>query len=293
MATEGEGMNFRDNSGESVDGKYLSKRVMINGQFVTLYSANGQTWVSSPEDLPALMDRLENARVSLTPGEKVAEGEPAAAPVKPEVVEEEKPVVQKALQTKYRMKGPKPRPILRQGGVVIKGTPVEPISASNTSLSFSSDVDDEEDSNPKSREAKTGAKARAVKDLPQPIGAPKSAKSKQVSPHKKMIAPVLRKPVAAKAAVAKQASSKSKPPLRAEKVQVKQSAKGTPKTLTKDQVALKAKAAKKLELKKAVEPKKAQPQAKKAAASPKKVAARPAKKGVEKKSAKKGKASRR
>lgn len=291
MATEGEGMNFRESSGESVDGKYLSKRVMVNGQFVTLYSANGQTWVSSPEEIPALMDRLDNARVSLTPGEKVAEGEPAAAPVNPEPVEEEKPVVQKALQTKYRMKGPKPRPILRQGGVVIKGTPVEPISASNTALSFSSDVGDEPESNSK-REGKAGTKARGSKESTQAADSVKSAKGKQVSSHKKMIAPVLRKPVAAKPAAAKQLHLKSKSPVKAEKatpgkIAAKQAAKVTPKNLGKGGVDLKAKAIKKVEVKKV------QPKVKKVAALPKKAAVRPVKKSAEKKGAKKAKGSKR
>lgn len=134
-------MNFRDAKQDSNESKYISKKVMINGQFVTLYSANGQTWVSSPEDLPALMDRLENARVTLNAAEKVSEGETAkvAAPEgKGKKVGVEVP--ERAIATKYRIKGPKPRPILRQDGVVVKGTPVEPISASSAVMSFSSDV---------------------------------------------------------------------------------------------------------------------------------------------------------
>jgi hypothetical protein len=95
------------------------------------------------------MERLDNARITLNTAEKVAEGEGAAV-AKPEGKEkgdakgEEKGEQPKFVQQKYRMKGPKPRPILRQGGVVIQGTPIEPISASSTVLSFSSDVVDDE-----------------------------------------------------------------------------------------------------------------------------------------------------
>jgi hypothetical protein len=144
-------MNFRDSNQGSQEGKYISKRVMINGQYVTLYSTNGQTWLSSPEDIPALMERLDNARITLNTAEKVADGEGSKA-AKPDSKEKEetdskaKEQPEKVLQTKYRVKGPKPRPILRQDGVVIKGTPIEPISASSTVLTFSSDQggDDEE-----------------------------------------------------------------------------------------------------------------------------------------------------
>lgn len=138
-------MNFRDANQDSTEVKYISKRVMVNGQFVTLYSANGQTWISSPEDLPALMERLDNARVTLNTAEKVAEGESAkVAEPESKSKKEAQETPERALSSKYRMKGPKPRPILRQDGVVIKGTPIEPISASATVLSFSSDVKPEE-----------------------------------------------------------------------------------------------------------------------------------------------------
>lgn len=124
-------MNTQNNKSESSDGTYLSKKVLVNGQFVTLYSVNGQTWISSPEDIPDLMARLENARIVLNNPEKQGE----AAGEKAKSGEERKDTAEaapKPPQNKYRMKGPKPRPILRQGGLVIKGTPVEPISASST-----------------------------------------------------------------------------------------------------------------------------------------------------------------
>lgn len=126
-------MNTPHNKSDSSDVKYLSKQVLVNGQFVTLYSVNGQTWISSPEDIPDLMARLENARIVLNNGEK-----PGDTPTeKAKTVEgnkdkESAEAAPKLPPNKYRMKGPKPRPILRQGGLVIKGTPIEPISASST-----------------------------------------------------------------------------------------------------------------------------------------------------------------
>jgi hypothetical protein len=151
-------MNFRDSNQGSQEGKYISKKVMINGQYVTLYSSNGQTWVSSPEDIPALMERLDNARITLNTAEKVAEGEGSKA-AKPEAkkTEDQDPKVkeqpERVLQTKYRVKGPKPRPILRQDGLVIKGTPIAPISASSTVLSFSSDQGEEIEDSPAPKKA--------------------------------------------------------------------------------------------------------------------------------------------
>jgi ribonuclease R len=204
-------MNFRDSSQGSGEAKYISKKVMVNGQFVTLYSANGQTWVSSPEEIPALMDRLENARITLNLGEKSPDGEPAKA-AKPEPKEaqkeEEKGAPPKVLQSKYRMKGPKPRPILRQDGVVIQGTPIEPISASATTISFSSDV--EGDDAPKAVKAAskkvakhrgTVHKAPVFQKKVAPVATAKANKSKPVVEAKKAaLAPKAPKAVAPKAA---------------------------------------------------------------------------------------------
>lgn len=120
--------------------QYLSKKVKINGQFVTLYSTNGLTWLSSPEELQDTMARLENTRVTLGDGkpaegddkseknEKGEKGEKAAAPPP------------KLPGSQYRMKGPKPRPILRQGGKVVEGTPIEPVSASAMNMKGAADV---------------------------------------------------------------------------------------------------------------------------------------------------------
>jgi hypothetical protein len=280
-------MNFRDTNSESSDGKYLSKRVMINGQFVTLYSANGNTWVSSPEEIPALMERLDNARISLAPGEKVAEGEPAAAPAKAEPVQDDKAAAPKVLQTKYRMKGPKPRPILRQGGVVIMGTPVEPISASNAALSFSSDVEDEVEVDSKQKPSKMAAKSRTAKVAALSA---KGAKGEQEGPRKKMIAPVLQRPAGAKPEASKvkgAAKTAKEAKLAPAKVVAKQVAKTAPKSASKSNVAAKASNKKKVEVKKVAAP------TKKSAAASKKSAARPATHTAAKKPAKKGRSSKR
>jgi len=97
--------------------EYQSKKVSINGQTVTLYSSNGQTWFSSPEEIPEVMARLDNTRILLND----PKGE--AAPLPP-----------KATSAKYRIRGPKPRPILQQDGRAITGTPVDPISASSVEV---------------------------------------------------------------------------------------------------------------------------------------------------------------
>ena len=104
------------------------------------------------------MERLDNARITLNTAEKVAEGEGSKA-AKPEAkkTEDQDPKVkeqpERVLQTKYRVKGPKPRPILRQDGLVIKGTPIAPISASSTVLSFSSDQGEEIEDSPAPKKA--------------------------------------------------------------------------------------------------------------------------------------------
>jgi hypothetical protein len=141
-------MNFRDSSQDSNSANYITKRVLLNGQFVTLYSINGQTWLSSPEDIPALMERLDNARVTLSSGDKDKEGANENGAKATADTSKDKKVVEgggddeaskRPLATKYKVKSPRPRPILRQDGMVITGIPVDPVSASSTALSFSSD----------------------------------------------------------------------------------------------------------------------------------------------------------
>jgi hypothetical protein len=131
-------------SGDQNQQNYLSKRVMINGQFVTLYSANGVTWLSSPEDIPNTMARLDNTRVTLT-DEKAAEGDKGEKTEKGDKGEKGDKEKQAAPPPKpqgsqYRMKGPKPRPILRQGGKVVEGTPIEPVSASSVNIKGAADT---------------------------------------------------------------------------------------------------------------------------------------------------------
>lgn len=132
-------MSAPESSSSDQNQPYLSKRVMINGQFVTLYSVNGVTWLSSPEDIPDTMARLDHTRITLT-DEKAAEGEKdEKGEKKGEKGDKEKlaaaaPPPPKIQGSQYRMKGPKPRPILRQGGKVVEGTPIEPVSGSSVNI---------------------------------------------------------------------------------------------------------------------------------------------------------------
>jgi len=135
-------MSAQDSSSGDQSQQYLSKRVMINGQFVTLYSVNGVTWLSSPEDIPDTMARLDNTRITLGE-EKAPEGDKGKDDKAGKGDKNEKAAAApppKAAGSQYRMKGPKPRPILRQGGKVVEGTPIEPVSASAVNIKGAADV---------------------------------------------------------------------------------------------------------------------------------------------------------
>jgi hypothetical protein len=137
--------------------EYLSKKVSINGQTVTLYSSNGQTWFSSPEEIPEVMARLDNTRILLNEPKGEA---PAAAP--------------KPTSAKYRIRGPKPRPILQQEGGPITGTPVEPVSSSTL-------------------EVKVGQESLEIVSKPAKGAGHASASTRKVEPAKqyqKLVAPV-------------------------------------------------------------------------------------------------------
>lgn len=167
-------MSTTDNSSKCSGGDYLTKQVLLNGQFVTLYSLNGHTWLSSPEDIPALMERLENERIALFNGEKAPEAEDSKNKESEKTAEKSNA----APSTKYRMKGPKPRPILEQNGKTFKGPAVEPVSASNTVMKFSSDLPESE----AHRKAKTNtggkalSKSKVKKLLSEVTDLPKKAK---------------------------------------------------------------------------------------------------------------------
>jgi hypothetical protein len=171
-------MSVRSSSSDDNSQEYLSKKVSINGQTVTLYSSNGQTWFSSPEEIPEVMARLENTRILLND----PKGE--AAPLPP-----------KATSAKYRLRGPKPRPILQTEGGPIKGTPVEPISSSTV-------------------EVKMGGESVEVVSQPGKGGS-RAGKAEPAKPHKKLVAPVSTGPKPPKVPVAKAvvgASSKAVAP---------------------------------------------------------------------------------
>lgn len=197
--------------------EYLTKKVNLNGHLVTLYSLNGHTWLSSPEEIPEVMARLENARVTLTPeqqgdaeaaegdkekgaervaGKKASEkpGDKKAADAKANEKGNapQAPAVQ--LASKYRLKGPKPRPILRQNGMVFKGTPVETFSASEVQVKAAEGK--------AQQKAAKGAKAKAK--LKAPVLAEARAAAKAVAAAAKLKGKKAAQPVAQKVAKGKQ-----------------------------------------------------------------------------------------
>ena len=129
-------MTSQESSSSSQGQQYLSKKVKVNGQFVTLYSVNGLIWLSSPEDLENTMDRLDSSRVSLNDqkGEKNEKDAKDSKDVKGDKGEPPAAPAPKMASSQYRMKGPKPRPILRQGGKAVEGPPIEPPSAAAVNM---------------------------------------------------------------------------------------------------------------------------------------------------------------
>lgn len=251
-------MSSQDSQKDSSEAQYLSKRVLVNGQFVTLYSSNGQTWLSSPEEIPELMARLDNARIMLASGEKPEAAEAAKTPKAEGAADQPAPA--KLASNKYRMKGPKPRPILRQGGAVIKGTPVEPISASSTVVTMSSPVESD---------SKVAAASRIASGAKAKVAAVSVTKGKGVAPSKVKAVPVTKvetvgfikgspakagKPAVAKTkpapvAAAKKAAGKAtrqtKPAPVAKPSQVKSKGKPQPKAVASKPVGTKPSSGKK------------------------------------------------
>ena len=129
-------MTAQESSSSSQGQQYLSKKVKVNGQFVTLYSLNGLTWLSSPEDLQNTMERLDSSRVTFNDqkGEKNEKDAKDAKDEKGDKGEKAAAPAPKMASSQYRMKGPKPRPILRQGGKVVEGPPIEPPSAAAVNM---------------------------------------------------------------------------------------------------------------------------------------------------------------
>jgi hypothetical protein len=129
-------MTAQESSSSSQGQQYLSKKVKVNGQFVTLYSLNGLTWLSSPEDLQNTMERLDSSRVTFNDqkGEKNEKDAKDAKDGKGDKGEKPAAPAPKMASSQYRMKGPKPRPILRQGGKVVEGPPIEPPSAAAVNM---------------------------------------------------------------------------------------------------------------------------------------------------------------
>jgi hypothetical protein len=201
---------------------YLSKKVMVNGQPVTLYSKNGLTWLSSPEEIEDVMARLDNTRILLNDvkGEKTEKdkkdeksdtgGKEKAADEPSLAVASQKPTA----GARYRMKGPKPRPILKQDGVAIMGTPVAPISASTVQMK----VGDDEDV-----EAVAAASTSAKKPVDKKASLKREAtKGKTAATAVSKLAKALSKvvPETAKAAKKSAVAAQSKAPKAAKKLEV-------------------------------------------------------------------------
>jgi hypothetical protein len=214
-------MGAQDSSSGDQSQQYLSKRVMINGQFVTLYSVNGVTWLSSPEDIPDTMARLDNTRVTLS-DEKAPDGEKdekGGKGDKGEKAEKAAAPAPKPQGSQYRMKGPKPRPILRQGGKVVEGTPIEPISASSVNIKGAADV-----ALPQVKLSPMEQGIRRGK-IVAPIAQRRPGKPKVTPPPTKKVAPSVHKVVAPVGKVAAPTKGKM-PPVPAKAVATTKVAKG-------------------------------------------------------------------
>ena len=170
----------RDGSSDSQEPQYLTKKVVLNGQTVTLYSANGVTWLSSPDQLPDVMARLENTRILLTDPKAAAEQGITPQPAAP-----------KAPGARYRMKGPKPRPILQPDGTLLPPTERAPVAATDTKVSLSSEGVEVLDDSPAARikqlrapkeEAKKAAAKVAKVEAKAVASAAKSVKTKVAAP---------------------------------------------------------------------------------------------------------------
>lgn len=141
-----------DGSSDSSEPKYLTKKVVLNGQTVTLYSLNGATWLSSPDQLPDVMARLDNTRILLTDPKAAAEQGITPPPAPP-----------KSTGARYRMKGPKPRPILQPDGTLLPPSERLPAPAVDTEVKVSGDSIEVLDDSPAERIRQLRAPKEAAK----------------------------------------------------------------------------------------------------------------------------------
>jgi hypothetical protein len=194
--------------------RYLSKSVMVNGQSVTLYSVNGITWLSSTEELHEVMDRLDNTRIRLND----PKGE--ATPLAP-----------KPTAARYRLRGPKSRPILEQEGRRITGTaiPEDPVARPQYRLDIDLDGSDEGESSGSVKAPKLARKGRSGGD---------SATVGEGSPP----APVSEHGRVTLTSVATPTPPKGKQAMRAPSAPVKKVTKSTPKEGVQIKTAARAKA---------------------------------------------------
>jgi hypothetical protein len=160
-----------DGSSDSSEPKYLTKKVVLNGQTVTLYSLNGATWLSSPDQLPDVMARLDNTRILLTDPKAAAEQGITAPPAPP-----------KSTGARYRMKGPKPRPILQPDGTLLPPSERLPAPAVDTEVKLSADNVEVLDDSPAERIRQLRAPKEAAKKAE--LASKKQALNKASTPQK-------------------------------------------------------------------------------------------------------------
>ena len=141
-----------DGSSDSSEPKFLTKKVVLNGQTVTLYSLNGATWLSSPDQLPDVMARLDNTRILLTDPKAAAEQGITPPPAPP-----------KSTGARYRMKGPKPRPILQPDGTLLPPSERLPAPAVDTEVKLAADNIEVLDDSPAERIRQLRAPKEAAK----------------------------------------------------------------------------------------------------------------------------------
>ena len=160
-----------DGLSEATEPKYLTKKVVLNGQTVTLYSINGVTWLSSPDQIPDVMARLDNTRILLADPKAAAEQGITAQPAAP-----------KSTGARYRMKGPKPRPILQPDGTLLPPTERLATPAVDTDISVSSESVEVLDDSPAARIRQLRAPKEEAKKA--------EAKSKKQAVQKAAVKPV-------------------------------------------------------------------------------------------------------
>lgn len=223
---------------------YISKTVVVNGESITLYSQNGMTWLSRPDDIPSTMERLENHRITLN--DPKAEGGEAA---------------KKAAKDRFKPRGPRGAPPTVQTDKKVEDPEIfeddmdvldelenEPLVASDDDdgeIAAASD-DDAMDEGEEKVAAAAKPKASNVVALPAPKKAALlRAVDDDEEEDEKAPAPKATKAAPKLKAVPSAPAKKAAPPKAAAKAKPKAAAKPAPKAASKKKVEKKAPAGKK------------------------------------------------